>query len=222
VSSHNMPTRTPLILDFYEKYLDSQDSVGFVNQVSEHYSQGTLQRLTLSGLREIRRAAVLALGFIGDYESNHTLGRAMLDDDRTVRTLAENGLRSVWSRMGSEKERREITIVARLNDARQFKEVIRRATKITEQAPWFAEAWHQRAIAFYALGRFADAIRDCHEALELNPYHFIAATCMGQAYLELENPISALESFRRALRLNPDLEGVRAQVVRLARLVDER
>jgi tetratricopeptide (TPR) repeat protein len=212
----------PRILDFYERYLDAQDSIGFVNQVSEHYTQGTLQRLTLSGMREIRRAAVLALGFVGDYESNHTLGRGMLDDDRTVRTLAENGLRLVWTRMGGERDRREITIVARLNEARQFKEVIRRATKITEQAPWFAEAWHQRAIAFYALGRFADAIRDCHEALELNPYHFIAATCMGQAYLELENPVSALESFRRALRLNPDLEGVRAQVVRLARLVDER
>lgn len=222
MSSHHTPTRMPRILDFYEHYLDAQDSVGFVNQVSEHYTQGTLQRLTLSGMREIRRAAVLALGFVGDYESNHTLGRAMLDDDRTVRTLAENGLRLVWTRMGSERDRREITIVSRLNEARQFKEVIRRATKITEQAPWFAEAWHQRAIAFYALGRFADAIRDCHEALELNPYHFIAATCMGQAYLELENPVSALESFRRALRLNPDLEGVRAQVVRLARLVDER
>jgi tetratricopeptide (TPR) repeat protein len=212
----------PLILDLYEKYLDNQDSVAFVNLVSERYAQGTLQRLALSGLREIRRAAILALGFLGDYESNHTLGRALLDEDRTVRTLAENGLRSAWSRMGSEKQRREIAIVARLNDARQFKEVIRRATKLTEEAPWFAEAWHQRAIAFFALGRFADSIRDCHEALEINPYHFIAATCMGQSYLELENPVSALESFRRALRLNPDLEGVRAQVVRLARLVDER
>jgi len=222
VSSHKKPIRMPLILELYEKYLDNQDSVAFVNQVSQQYAQGTLQRLALSGLREIRRAAVLAIGFLGDYESNHTLGRAMLDEDRTVRTLAENGLRSVWSRMGGEKERREIAIVTRLNDARQYKEVIRRATKLTEQAPWFAEAWHQRAIAFFALGRFADAIRDCHEALEINPYHFIAATCMGQAYLELENPVSALESFRRALRLNPDLEGVRAQVVRLARLVDER
>jgi cytochrome c-type biogenesis protein CcmH/NrfG len=43
---------------------------------------------------------------------------------------------------------------------------------------------------------------------------------MGRAYLELDNPISALQSFRRALRLNPDLEGVRVQVVRLARLVE--
>jgi tetratricopeptide (TPR) repeat protein len=216
------PFQTPLILDLYEKYLDNQDSVAFVNQVSQHYAQGTLQRLTLNGIREIRRAAVLALGFLGDYESNHPLGRAMLDEDRTVRTLAENGLRSVWSRMGGEKERREIAIITRLNDARQYKEVVRRATKLIEQAPWFAEAWNQRAVAFYALGRFADAIRDCHEALEINPYHFVAAACMGQAYLELENPVSALESFRRSLRLNPDLEGVRAQVIRLARLVDER
>ena len=68
--------------------------------------------------------------------------------------------------------------------------------------------------------KFAETIRDCHEALELNPYHFIAATHMGRAYLELGNPVSALECFRRALRLNPDLEGVRLQVVRLARLVE--
>jgi hypothetical protein len=31
------------------------------------------------------------------------------------------------------------------------------------------------------------------------------------------NPVAALESFRRALRLNPSLEEVRAQVVRLQR-----
>ncbi len=103
VSRHQKPIRTPLILDLYEKYLDNQDSVAFVEQVSGHYAQGTLQRLALSGMREIRRAAVLALGFLGDYESNHTLGRAMLDEDRNVRTLAENGLRSIWCRMGSEK-----------------------------------------------------------------------------------------------------------------------
>jgi cytochrome c-type biogenesis protein CcmH/NrfG len=44
---------------------------------------------------------------------------------------------------------------------------------------------------------------------------------MGQAYLQLENPVSALECFRRALRLNPDLERVRVQVVRLTRMVED-
>ena len=71
------------------------------------------------------------------------------------------------------------------------------------------------------LGQFAECIRDSHEALELNPYHYVAATSMGRAYVELGNPVSALECFRRALRLNPDLEGVRLQVARLSRLVED-
>jgi cytochrome c-type biogenesis protein CcmH/NrfG len=40
---------------------------------------------------------------------------------------------------------------------------------------------------------------------------------MGQCYLQLGNYDAALESFRRALRLNPNLEGVRASVTYLER-----
>ncbi|MGW8256966.1 MAG: tetratricopeptide repeat protein [Thermoguttaceae bacterium] len=216
------PIRSPHLLDFYEKYLDNQDSAVFINLVGLRYSPGTLQRLAKHPFREVRRAAILALGFLGDYGCNHTMGRALQDDDRTVRTLAENGIRSIWARDGSEKDRRELDVLFRLNAAQQFKDVIPLAGKLIERAPWFAEAWYQRALSHYALGRLADAIRDCHEALEINPYHFIAATTMGQAYLELENPVSALDCFRRALRLNPDLEVVRNHVVRLARLVEDK
>jgi tetratricopeptide (TPR) repeat protein len=216
------PIRSPQLLDLYEKYLDNQDSAAYIRQISARYSQGTLERLARHQFREVRRAAILALGFLGDYKCNHVMGRALLDDDRTVRTLAENGIRSVWARMGGEQERRELEEILRLNAAQQLKEVIARATKLIERCPWFAEAWYQRALAHHGLGRLADAIRDCHECLEINPYHFIAATTMGQAYLELENPVSALECFRRALRLNPDLEAVRNHVVRLARMVEDK
>jgi tetratricopeptide (TPR) repeat protein len=216
------PMRSPRLLDLYEMYLDNQDSAGFINRVAAHYTQGTLQRLARHPFREVRRAAVLALGFLGDYFCNHTMGRALADDDRTVRSLAENGIRSIWSRLGAEQDRQELEAIVRLNSAQQYKEVIQRAGKLIERCPWFAEAWHQRAIAHYALGRMADAIRDCHETLEINPYHFVAATGMGQAYLELENPVSALECFRRALRLNPDLETVRNHVVRLAKMVEDK
>jgi tetratricopeptide (TPR) repeat protein len=216
------PIRSPHLLDLYEKYLDNQDSAGYIRQVSVRYTQGTLQRLARHQFREVRRAAVLALGFLGDYHCNHTMGRSLLDDDRTVRTLAENGIRSVWTRLGSEQDRRELEEILRLNAVQQYKEVVQRANKLIERCPWLAEAWYQRALAHRGLGRLADAIRDCHECLEINPYHFIAATSMGQAYLELENPVSALECFRRALRLNPDLEAVRNHVVRLARMVEDK
>ena len=214
--------RSPLLSILYEQYLDNQDPGVFGQKVSRCYSPGTLQRLVKHHLREVRRAAVLAIGFIGDYGSNHVLGCALLDDDRTVRLIAQNGIRSIWTRAGNEEHRRQLDIVMRLNAAQEYEEAVGRATKLIDEAPWFAEAWRQRAAAYFHLKHFAESIRDDHEALEINPYHFAAASNMGQAYLELENYTSALESFRRALRLNPDLDGVRAKVIRLARMVEDK
>ena len=99
----------------------------------------------------------------------------------------------------------------------QYDEALLRASQLIAQAPWFAEAWNQRAIAHSGLRRFEESIRDCYQVLDINPYHFGAAAGMGQCHLDQKDPISALESFRRALKINPDLEGVRAQVVRLQR-----
>jgi len=214
--------RQPFLVLLYEQYLENQDSAGFISKVAHTYTQGTLERLTESPYPQIRRAAVLALGFLADYEANSVMGRALLDDDRTVRLLAENGIRNIWNRAGSEADRQQLTIIARLNAAQHYEEAIQRASQLIEKTPALAEAWNQRAIARFARGQYGDAIRDCHEALEINPYHFAAAAGMGHAYLRLNNPISALEAFRRALRLNPNLEGVRAQIARLTKLIEDR
>lgn len=212
--------RQPRLLISYQDYLDRPDCSAFSSQVGDCYTAGTLQRLASHSRREIRRAAVLALGCLGDYESNPVLGAALLDEDRTVRILAENSIRQVWTRAAGDKDRTQLDTIIRLNAARQFKKVVGMASDLIKQTPAFAEAWNQRAYAHHALGHYDQSIRDCHEALEINPYHFIAAVGMGRAYLELGNPVSALESFRRALRLHPDLEGVRVQADRLAKLVE--
>ncbi|MBN1590497.1 MAG: tetratricopeptide repeat protein [Pirellulales bacterium] len=214
--------RNPLLCQLYQRYLDDQDSAAFMSGALSRYEQGTLQRLAENPRAEIRRGAILALGFLGDYDVNHTIGRALHDHDRTVRILAENGIRNVWARAGSGEQRQRLAVVARLIAAQQYHEAIARATELIEQAGWFGEAWNQRAVAHFRLGRFVEAIRDCHEALEVNPYHFDAAASMGQAYLQLRNQVSALECFRRALRLNPNLEGVRVQIDRLSRSIEGR
>lgn len=210
-----------MLLVLYRRYIDDQDTGEYARRASKLYSAGTLQRLARHVGHEVRRAAVLALGYLGDYDANHTLGCALLDEDRTVRILADDGIRNVWTRAGNEAERKELKAIIRLNTSRMHKQALARATWMIERAPWFAETWHQRAIAQAAMERLVESIRDCHQTLEINPYHFVAATSMGQAYARLGNPVSALECFRRALRLNPGLEGVRAQVERLARMVED-
>ncbi|MBI3837772.1 MAG: tetratricopeptide repeat protein [Planctomycetia bacterium] len=209
--------RTPLLHAIYHRYLVDQDSPGFSERVAKHYTVGTLERVAAAGDRMARRAAVLALGLLADYESNATLGRALHDCDRGVRILAENGIRALWCRTGNRQQRMHLNRVVELNTARRFKEAVDSATKLIEQAAWLAEGWNQRALALFNLGRFAESIHDCNQALELNPYHFGAATGMAQCHLQLKDRISALDCFRRALRLNPNLEGVRAHVLYLQR-----
>ena len=209
---------TPTFLEeCYNDYLVDQDSAAFIHKVAGRYTVGTLSRLVQSSQRARRRAAVLGLGFLGGYEANDVLGRALRDDDRLTRTLAENAIRSIWLRAGNDAERQELAAIVRLNSMQQYKEALRRSTELIQEAPDLAEGWNQRAIAYYCLGRYTESIQDCRQALELNAYHFGAAGGMGQCYVQLDDLYAALECFRRALRLNPNLEGVRASVAYLER-----
>ncbi|WP_146570605.1 tetratricopeptide repeat protein [Botrimarina hoheduenensis] len=211
--------RSPLIVAAYEGYLTNQDSAAFVQIVAKRYTCATLERLALMGDRAARRGAVLAIGFMGDYAANSTLGRALTDRDRAVRTLAENGIRELWTRVGSREQRLTLRNVVRLNQARRYEDAISLSTELIHDSPWIAEAWCQRGTAHYHLSQYEAAVRNCHQALEINPYHFTAAVGMGQCYLMQDNPMAALESFRRALRLNPGLEEVRAHVIQLQRTI---
>ena len=69
--------RAPLLDAFYHSYLTDETSAHFVANVSKHYTQGTLSQLAGRGSRTSRRAAILAIGFLGGYECNEVLGRTM-------------------------------------------------------------------------------------------------------------------------------------------------
>ncbi len=209
--------RTPLLHELYHQYLVDQNSETFRSGVARRYTVGTLERLSSDGDRMARRAAIMALGVLGNYASNAALGRALQDTDRGVRILADNAIRLLWCRAGTPKQRKRLDAAVELNGARRFQEAIDEATRLITEAPSLAEAWNQRALALFSLGRFAESIRDCIQALEINPYHFGAATGMAQCYLQTSNRTKALESFRRAHKLNPSLEGVRAHVLYLQR-----
>jgi len=205
----------------YLRYLDDENSAGFIASVSSHYMTSTLERLAEYGGELTRRGAVLALGFLGGYESNPVLGRALRDPDRVVGILAEHSIRELWYRDGNESQRQKLAIILRLNNSMRFDEVLELATELIEEAPGFAEAWNQRAIAYYRLKQYDEAANDCQQTLELNPYHFGAAVGMAHCHLELGEGFAALECFRRSIDLNPNLEAVKGQIDFLERALKE-
>jgi tetratricopeptide (TPR) repeat protein len=204
---------------FYHRYLQNERSADFIASVAGHYSNSTLQRLAAAGNRVVRRAAILALGFLGNYDANEVMGQALRDRDRAVRLLAEHGLRQVWFRAGNSPQYRALHTLVRLNDNGHYHEVIEQSREILAEAPDLAEAWNQRAIAEFSLFDYEESALSCQRALEINPFHYNAAMGLGHCYLQMDQPILALQAFKDAVRINPNLECVRSQIRQLERSI---
>jgi tetratricopeptide (TPR) repeat protein len=214
--------RRPILAELYEQFLADRDQAAFVHRVAGRYGPATLERLILHPSRWVRRGAVLALGAIGDFSSNTILGHALVDIDRGVRTLAETGIRAVWCRDGSWNQQQQLSRIIGLNAAEKHDSARNAAARLIEENGRLAEAWNQRAIANFVMERYLESIADCRRALDLNPFHFGAAAGLGQCQLQIGDHAAALASFRHALRINPSMEGVRANVTYLQKLLKKK
>ena len=215
-------TKRPLLVYHYERYLVDQNIGAFVRSISNSYTVGGLERVAASTDPAARRGAVLALGRLADYRSNSVLGHSLVDKDRGVRTLAELAIQQVWLRIGTTTHQRHLVAIGEQLDERDFERAAQLSTALLDDAPWIAQGWYYRGKAFFQLGQYGAAGQDFYQALEVNPYHFLASSTMGQAYLQTNDPILALDCFRRALRINPNMEEVRAQVIHLQRTLKDK
>jgi len=215
-------SQSPVLEDFYHRFLRREKSADFIHDVSNHYTPESLETLARYGGRLSRRAAILALGLIGDYKNNPVVGHALRDSDRGVRLLADHGIRQIWIRCGHSGWETGLKKIIRQNRQHRFASAIDLADDLIDLAPDYAEAWNQRAIALYHLEDYRQAIFDCRRTIELNPYHFLAALGSANCNLERGEIVEALEDYRLALRINPDLETVRTQIDQLERIVEGR
>jgi tetratricopeptide (TPR) repeat protein len=204
-----------LLSDYYDTYLHDHDIEAFRVHVAARYTEGTLARLIESGDTQAKRAAVLALGLSGGFANNAAVARALRDRDPTVRSLAENALWAIWFRADSPENNEALERISLLNSRHHFDEAATEATRLTGRAPRFAEAYNQRAIAYFFLGRFEDSAADCERVLERNPYHFGALGGLAKCQLRLGRREDALKTFRRALKLQPYSEGLRELIAAL-------
>jgi tetratricopeptide (TPR) repeat protein len=204
-----------MLVESFDQFLKDQDIEVFRRNVTARYAEATLCKVTQSREIRARRAAVLALGLNGSFGANASVGRLLKDRDPTVRSLAVNALWAIWSRADSPENNASLEQVQTLIQLGRPAEAIRKATQLIAAAPNFAEAYNQRAIAYYQTGQLNESVSDCRRVLELNSYHFGALSGMGQCHLRLGQRREAIRTFRRALELQPYSDGLRETVAEL-------
>lgn len=213
--------RFPILLKSYQCYLQDGDTAKFIHSVASRYCVATLERVLVEADHHGRRAAALALGLIGNINCNHSLGPLLCDNDRKVRLVVDDSLRSIWSRDGSAEQRYLLERIMRLNECGDYTQAVQLASELIDSNHAFAEAYHQRSLALFHLDEVAAAIEDCRSVLKLNPYHYAAMIGLGHCNLELGDLLESLFWFRSALETYPDLEAVRVQVRRLEIAIQE-
>lgn len=165
-----------------------------------------------------RAEAVVWLANRGGMEDALLLHERLRDESSFVRGFAEQGLWLLWSRSGNAEIDRLMALGSQAMQAGRHSEAIGVFSRIIETKPEFAEGWNRRATVYYLAGQYDKSIADCHEVLKRNPRHFGALSGMGQIYLQLGDDENALDWYRRALEVNPNLLGVEMNV----KLLEER
>lgn len=214
---------TPLLVELYNRLpqltpgddddlwaAGAQDGMReFRDGVKSRYTEGTLQRMLTFEEVRTRRAAVLALGFVATMKSNAAIAACLVDGDLLVQRFAADALWEIWFRAGTDDQNYQLQQALCQPDAERVRLAL---DELISQAPDFAEPYNQRAIVSFRRGEFARSVEDCETTLRLNPYHYGAASGMGQCFLRMKKPRAALRAFRQALEINPNLDNLRETI----------
>jgi len=148
--------------------------------------------------------------------------RRLRDDNELVRGFAEQGLWRLWGRSGDAAvDRLMAEGIEQMQQAR-FAEAIAVFSEVIRRAPAFAEGWNKRATVHYLAGDYQRSLADCQEVMKRNPQHFGALSGYGQIYFRLEQYDKAIEYWRRALAVNPNMVGVEINIQGAEELLKEK
>ncbi|MBR0682350.1 tetratricopeptide repeat protein [Roseomonas eburnea] len=137
--------------------------------------------------------------------------------DEPLATAIEGRIRAIWIEQASPATVLLLRRGVRNLAARTHDEALEDFDAAIILSPQSAEAWHQRAQAYAALGDTAAAARDLQEALRLEPRHFSALVTLSALQEGAGDARAALRSMEAALALHPHLRGGQERLRELRR-----
>ena len=155
-----------------------------------------------------RLAGVERLAKTGAAADANRLLRRLHDADAEVRSAAESAIWTLWGRSGDPVIDELYARGLAQMDASALVDALATFDDIVKRQPAFAEGWNKRATVHFLLGHSLQSLRDCDEVLQRNPHHFGALSGAGQIHLQMGHLEVALAFFKRAVAVNPNLDGL--------------
>ena len=124
-------------------------------------------------------------------------------------TRIEEAIWDVWMHDGHEEAELALDRACVDIAARRFDLAETRLALLIRRRPDWAEAWNKRATLLYLQGRDEESVAAIRRVLEIEPRHFGALCSLGEIFRSREERPAALLAFEMALRVHPQLEGVR-------------
>lgn len=145
---------------------------------------------------------------------------ARTDNDEWERVQTE--IWRVWSRSGSASMDLLLRRADEAANSGDLDGALLFLDDLVRLAPDFAEAWNKRATVYFMRGDYGRSVADIERTLSLEPRHFGALSGLALILDRTGQKIAALKAWRRALEINPHLEGASDAVERLSPDVEGR
>jgi len=139
-----------------------------------------LVRFATSCRRAVRVAAMRCLGCCGYRGAVFALVGGLRDEDASICEAAEDGLWRFWFGAAGVSGRRKLAVAVELIEEGRQAAAIATLDQLIEQAPEFAEAYHQRGTAMQLAGDAPGALVSYERAAVLEPSHFAAWCGVGR------------------------------------------
>ena len=149
------------------------------------------------------------------------LGQLHQAEDEASAKAIERAVWKAWMRSGSPTVDLLVQQAEKAMAESQHRIAISILTTAIELRPDFAEAWNRRATVYYLDRQFKRSLADAERVLELEPRHFAALAGLGVLHRELGDKRAALDAFRRALAIHPNLPMARRAVRELELEVEQ-
>ena len=123
---------------------------------------------------------------------------------------------------GSDTANLLMTRVKTAIDAKDLDLAVELLDAVVKLKPDYIEAWNRRATIQYMRKEFGKSLQDIRQVLAREPRHFGALSGLGMILQEFGEEKRALEVFRRALEIHPNLDRIPELVKSLTEKVEGR